>query len=92
MAKNKERKTEVSEIATMTGEDKYDAIVSLVTINNSIEVIEKMYLDFLLNNENTDKMKKEYDTIAEKDKIPFEAYCFLRYSKALTDSLKKLII
>lgn len=92
MAKNKERKTEVSEIATMTGDDKYDAIVSLVTINNSIEVIEKMYLDFILNNENTDKMKKEYDTIDEKDRIPFEAYCFLRYAKALSDSLKKLIV
>jgi hypothetical protein len=91
MAKKKDKKVEVGDIMTMTGEDKYEALVSLVTINNSIEVIEAMYIDFLANHDNLEKMRKEYDNNKDLDKLPFEAYCFLRYGKALSDSLKKLI-
>jgi hypothetical protein len=92
MAKKKDKKVEVGDIMTMTGEDKYEALVSLVTINNSIEVIEAMYIDFLANHDNLEKMRKEYDNNKDLDKLPFEAYCFLRYAKALSDSLKKLIL
>lgn len=92
MAKKKEKRVEVGDISSMTGEERYDAITSLVTINNSIETIEAMYIDFLANNGNLDKMRKEYDNNTDFDKLPFEAYCFLRYAKALSDSLKKLII
>jgi hypothetical protein len=92
MANKKDKKVEVGDIMTMTGEDKYEALVSLVTINNSIEVIEAMYIDFLANHDNLEKMRKEYDNNKDLDKLPFEAYCFLRYAKALSDSLKKLIL
>ena len=91
MAKKKDKKVEVSDIMTLEREDKYEALISLVTINNSIEIIEAMYIDFLENHDNLDKMRKEYDNNKDLDKLPFEAYCFLRYGKALSDSLKKLI-